>query len=237
MWEPQVEAFTRAAYRVVRCDMRGFGDSELLPGPFSNLDDLEALLGELELDRIALVGASYGGRIALELTLTHPERVWALVLVGSGLRDIDWSEDVTRGFEEEEAVIERGDLEAAVELNLRMWVDGPTRTAADVDPEVRVRVAEMQRRAIEVQLAVADAGPGEEFDPPASTRLGEVACPTLVLVGELDQPDILRVADQIADGIPDARKATIPQTAHVPNMERPDEFNELVLGFLSAARS
>ena len=232
-----MEAFTRAAYRVVRCDMRGFGDSELLPGPFSNLDDLEALLGELELDRIALVGASYGGRIALELTLTHPERVWALVLVGSGLRDIDWSEDVTRGFEEEEAVIERGDLEAAVELNLRMWVDGPTRTAADVDPEVRVRVAEMQRRAIEVQLAVADAGPGEEFDPPASTRLGEVACPTLVLVGELDQPDILRVADQIADGIPDARKATIPQTAHVPNMERPDEFNELVLGFLSAARS
>ena len=196
---------------------------------------MQELLDELGIERVALVGASYGGRVALEFTLTHPERVSALVLVGSGLRDIDWSDDVARVFDEEEELIERGDLDGAVELNLRMWVDGPARQAAEVDEDVRRRVGEMQRRAIEVQLAVPDAGPGEPFDPPASSRLGEIACPTLVLVGELDQPDILRVADQLAGGIRGARKATIARTAHVPNLERPDEFNELVLEFLAAS--
>ena len=227
-----MEPFAAAGYRVVRCDLRGFGDSELRPGPFSDLGEVQELLDALEINQVALVGASYGGRVALEFTLTHPERVWALVLVGAGLRDIDWSDEVRRGFEEEEALVERGDIDAAVELNLRMWVDGPSRTAADVDSEVRAYVGEMQRRAFEVGLAVPDAGPGESFDPPASSRLREVACPTLVLVGDLDQPDILRVAHQLASGIPGAQRATMHGTAHVPNMERPEEFDRFVLEFL-----
>jgi len=57
----------------------------------------------------------------------------------------------------------------------------------------------------------------------------------LILVGELDQPDILRTADRLAEGIPHARKAVISGTAHAPSMERPDEFNRLVLDFLQAA--
>lgn len=235
MWEPQVGPFVDAGYQVIRCDLRGFGDSELTPGPFSNVGDLHELLTELEIERVSLVGGSYGGRITLEYALTHPERVESLVLMASGLRDVDWSDEAQRLFEEEETLLEAGDLDGAVELNLRMWVDGPSRTPDEVDPDVRERVREMQRRAIEVQLPVPDAGPDAPFDPPASARLGEIPFPVLIVVGDLDQPDILRVADQLADGIPGARKEVIPGTAHVPSMEKPDEFNRLVLGFLEAA--
>jgi pimeloyl-ACP methyl ester carboxylesterase len=235
MWEPQVGAFVDAGHTVVRCDLRGFGDSELVPGPFSNVGDLHELLGSLGIERAALVGGSYGARVALEYTLTHPEAVDALVLMGPGLRDVDWSDEVEEFGRKEDELVEAGDIEAAVELNVRMWVDGPARTPSQVDPAVRERVREMQRRAFEVGLAVPDAGPDEPFDPPASARLGELRCPVLIVVGDLDQPDILRVADQLATGIPGARKEVIPGTAHVPSMEKPEEFNRLVLDFLQAA--
>lgn len=235
MWEPQIGPFTRAGYRVVRYDLRGYGDSKLPSGPFSNVGDLEDMLEHLGVERASLVGVSYGGRIALEFAILHPEAVEALVLVGAGLRDTDWSEEVKRFGQEEDRLLEAGDLEGAVELNLRLWVDGPSRGPDQVDSAVRDRVGEMQRRAFEVQLPVPDAGPDSPFDPPATARLDEVRCPTLVVVGELDQPDILRIADQLAGGIPGARKAVISGTAHVPSMEKPDAFNELVLGFLRAA--
>ena len=88
-------------------------------------------------------------------------------------------------------------MDGAVEVNLRVWVDGVSREPDQVDPDVRERLREMQRRAFEVQMAEPDAGP-ESPSGPASTRLGDVGCPVLVLVGDLDQPVILEVADQLA---------------------------------------
>src|SRR6266536_3494447 len=87
MWEPQVGPFVDAGYTVVRCDLRGYGDSELTPGPISNTGDLRELLRFLKIDRARLVGGSYGARVALEYALTYPEAVDALVLMGPGLRD------------------------------------------------------------------------------------------------------------------------------------------------------
>ncbi len=237
MWHPQVGPFVDAGYRVVRCDLRGFGDSELTDGPFSNLDDVHELLEHLGIERASVVGGSYGARVALEYALSYPGTVDGLVLMGPGLRDAEWSEAIERFGEEEESLIEAGDVEGAVELNVRTWVDGPSRGPDQVDAGVRERVREMQRRAFEVQIPVPDAGPDAPFDPPASARLGEVRCPVLVVVGDLDQPDILRVADRLADGIPGARKAVIPGTAHVPSMERPDEFNQLVLDFIGGLQT
>jgi pimeloyl-ACP methyl ester carboxylesterase len=235
MWDPQVGPLLDGGYTVVRPDFRGFGDSALAPGPFSNLADVRELFEHLGIERARIVGGSLGARVALEYTLTYPESVEALVLVGPGLRDMKPNEAVRKSWEEEEALVEAGDVDGAVEVNLRVWVDGVSRAADEVDPDVRERLREMQRRAFEVQMAVPDAGPEEPFDPQASTRLGEIGCPVLILVGDLDQPAIREVADQLAEGISGARKEVIGGTAHAPNMERPEEFNRLVLGFLQAA--
>jgi 3-oxoadipate enol-lactonase len=237
MWEPQWETFARA-YRVLRYDLRGFGRSPIGPGRFSHARDLLELLDVHAVDRASLVGVSMGGRVALEVALARPELVTALVLVGSGLPGHDWSgsEEMEAADAEEEAALEKGDLDAAVEVALRVWVDGPRRSPEDVDPEVRERVGEMQRRAYELQLPVWETAGEELLVPEVAERLGEIRAPTLVVVGEEDVPDIHAIATRLAREIPGARSGSIADTAHVPSVERPREFDELVLPFLETAR-
>jgi pimeloyl-ACP methyl ester carboxylesterase len=113
-----------------------------------------------------------------------------------------------------------------------MWVDGPRRRPEDVDPAVRERVGVMQRRALELQVPVGDDADEELLVPDLVERLGELNVPTLVVVGDEDRPDMQAIAERLAREIPGARMATIAGTAHVPSMERPREFDELVLPFL-----
>jgi 3-oxoadipate enol-lactonase len=233
MWDPQWETFARS-HRVVRYDLRGFGRSPIGPGRYSHARDLLEVIERQGLESVSLVGVSLGGRIALEVALARPMLVEALVLVGSGLPGHDWSAEMIAADEAEEAALARGDLDAAVEVSLRTWVDGPRRGPEDVDPAVRARVAEMQRRAYELQLPVEGTAEEEPLVGDLSARLGEVAAPTLVLVGEEDLPDIHEIADRLVRELPDARRASIADTAHVPSLERPREFGELVLGFLEA---
>jgi 3-oxoadipate enol-lactonase len=132
--------------------------------------------------------------------------------------------------EEEEAALARGDLDAAVEANLRLWLAGPRRSLDAVDGEARELVAQMQRRAFEQQGdRMWELAP---LEPPASTRLADVQAPTLVLTGDEDVGDIHEIADKLAAEIPGAERATMADAAHLPNLERPDEFDRIVLAFL-----
>ncbi len=232
MWDRQWDTWTRS-HRVLRFDFRGFGRSPIEPGPFASARDVIELLDRHGFERAALVGVSLGGRVALEVALAQPDRVSALVLVGSGLPGHDWSEGMKAAWGEEEAAFGAGDLDRAVEVCMRTWVDGPRRRPEDVEPDVRARVAEMQKRAYELQLPIEE-DEEELLVEDVAHRLGEIAVPTLVLVGEEDQPDIKAIADRLASEIPGARRETIANTAHVPSMERPEEFDRLVLGFLES---
>jgi pimeloyl-ACP methyl ester carboxylesterase len=233
MWEPQWATFPRS-HRTIRCDLRGFGEMPMPTAPFSNARDLADLIESLDAGPAAVVGVSMGALAALDLTLGRPDLVSALVVVGATLPDHDWSAELDEFDAAELAAFEAGDLDAAVELNLRMWVDGPRRRPGEVDPEVRAKVGEMQRRAFELQLDVDDDIVDEPLTPDLVDRLGEIGVPALVAVGELDCDDMHAIAERLAAEIPGARHERLPSVAHVPSMERPAEFDELVLGFLSA---
>jgi 3-oxoadipate enol-lactonase len=233
MWDRQWEKYT-GSHRVLRFDFRGFGRSPLEPGSFASARDALDLMDRHGFERAALVGVSLGGRVAIEVAVAAPERVAALVLVGSGLPGHDWSEEMKASWEQEEAAVRAGDVDKAVDVVLRTWVAGPGRDLEDVDPQVRADVAEMQRRAYELQVPHLDRDDEELLVEDVAQRLGEVRAPTLVLVGEEDVPDMRAIADRLAREIPNARFETIADTAHVPSMERPEEFDRLVLGFLES---
>lgn len=220
MWEPLV-AELPAGIDVVRYDMRGFGDSELPPDAFSHARDLIALLDALELDKVALVGASLGGAVALEAASNWPERVRGLALLDASAEH-EWSSVVREFGAAENAALEAGNIDAAVELNLRLWVDGP-RATSDVDPAMRALVADMQRRAFELQQGVDAEEEELETDP------ARITAPTVVAVGELDVSDFHEIARDLAAAIPNVvEHAVIPGVAHLPALERPAEVAKLL---------
>src|SRR5260221_3457877 len=230
MWDEQLEVFARQ-YRVVRYDLRGFGQSSFPAGAFANYADPAALLDFLNIKQAHVIGISFGGKIALDFTLAYPERVLSLVLVAPSVGGHKPAAEVLRFGEEEDALLERGDLAVATELNLRMWVDGPRRTAEQVDAAVRQKVPEMQDPGFTV--AMPDEVEELSLNPPAITRLAEVQVPTLLIVGDYDIPDKLALTQKLAAEIPNARQVIIPGVAHMVSMEKPEEFNRVVLDFLS----
>jgi 3-oxoadipate enol-lactonase len=233
MWDRLAPALA-ARHRVIRPDARGFGESLPPSGPWAHHTDLLALLDELLVGRAHLVGTSMGAGVAVEAALSRPDAVASLVLAAPGgalfaasppeLRPI-WAAEVD--------ALDRGDLDAAVEVNLRAWLDGPNRGPDAVDPDLRAFVGRMQREAFELPEWDAEAAPEHELSPPAAARLGELRCPVLVVVGEGDQPSVKETADRIASGVPGARLVVWPDVAHMLTMEREEAFAALVLEFLA----
>jgi 3-oxoadipate enol-lactonase len=231
MWEPQLRSFPKS-HTVIRLDLPGFGNSAIEVNPVSYRGSVGEALDASGAEQAAVVGTSLGGMVALDFALDSPERVSALVLVGAGTDDHDYSEEMQAFDAAEEAAIAKGDLDAAVNANLDFWVAGPRRTLEEVDPKIRQLVADMQLQAFRQSKGHEDLR-AVRLDPPASQRLGEVKVPTLVVTGDEDVDDIRVMGDRLARDIPGAERATIAEAAHLPNLEQPDEFDRLVLGFLA----
>lgn len=230
MWDTQFQVLAQK-HRVIRYDVRAHGLSRADSVPFADHEDLDRLLEALGVDRATIIGLSMGGRIAIDYALIYPEKVAALVLVGPGVSGYDFgTEEMNRYVEELTAAFQADDFSAVTEVFARWWCDGPQRTPDQVDPTVRRHVLDML------------AGSGQRWryygleqnlEPPAALRLADIRAPTLVVLGSLDVPVIHDVAELLIQEVPEARLATISGVAHMVNMEKPDEFNRVVLEFLS----
>jgi 3-oxoadipate enol-lactonase len=203
----------------VRHELAGFGQTPLpAVGEFSHADDLAASLS----GPAALVGASFGGNVCLEVASRRPDLVTDLVLLDVPLFDHDWSEEIVAFAQQEEELIEQGEFYAAAVLNADFWLE---------DASHRDRVIEMQERAFQLQ-AESEA---EEIQT-ESIDLGAVMARTLVAVGELDRTDFHRVADRLAGEIAGARRVVIERAGHLVALERPDETSRIIHEFLQEQR-
>jgi pimeloyl-ACP methyl ester carboxylesterase len=228
-WDPQVSALVAGGYRALRYDVRGYGRSSRLTGPpYSHVHDLAELMSGLGVERSALVGCSMGGEIAIDFTLSHPQRVDALLLAASGLGGYEGTSEENawweRTFAEVDAAIEAGDHERAEDLRLAIWAPLGTGDASGR------RIREIAFDNIH-ELTMDESG-AEELDPPAMQRLQEISVPTLVIDAADDVPIMHSIADILAGEIPGARKVVIENADHVVNLRQPEAFNGYVLGFL-----
>ena len=229
MWDDQFHAFAQH-YRVIRYDRRGFGDTETAAEAYSHHEDLHDLLTFLGIGQAFLVGCSQGGKTVIDFALEHPDMTGALILVASALGGFTFTGPAPAQWGDLELADEAGDAERVNELELQIRVDGPHRRPEEVDSQVRERVRRMNRIAL---AKSADSGQERQLDPAAAERLGEIRAPTLIITGDLDTPRTLATAEFLAGRIPAARQVVMQGVAHLPNMERPEEFNRHVLTFLS----
>lgn len=216
-------------YRTVAYDKRGYGRSEPATGPVVRRRELAAVIDDLGLGAVHLVGCSNGGQQALDYTLEQPERVLSLTLVNASPSGWAPEGEPPALILEMFSAFQRGDLAAASELQLRIWFDGPDRdkaTFSEALRQARERAGEMNRIFVERgTFFVADASPAEPLDPPALGRLAEIRVPTLVVDGRWDWAEN-RGANRLLATIPGAKLVEV-DAAHVPPLEDPAGFAKL----------
>jgi 3-oxoadipate enol-lactonase len=228
-WDHEFGRFA-ADYLVMRFDARGFGQSSQPDAPFAFYEDLRGLMDTLLIERAVLMGCSGGGATIIDFALAYPDRVAALLLVGSGLGGYPMPTEPPLLAVEMREAFSRGDIARAVELALRMWTDGEGRTPEQVNPAVRERTREMHQQLFARPRMEEEA---RGLAPPAVGRLTELLAPTLVIVGANDLGFIREIADVITAQAPNARKVVIPDAGHHPNMEHPELFEQVVREFLA----
>jgi len=226
MWAEHLESLADAGFRALAVDLPGFGEARAAPGEQAPWADVLRTMDELSVERAALVGNSFGGAVALRAALVAPDRVSALALISAPSPALEPSPELEAAWEAEEAALRRGDVDAAVEAVVEAW------TLPDASPQLRDRVAAMQRRAFALQ---AKAPPATEAPDPAEQRpeaMARLRVRALVAAGELDKRDFRQGAEEMARTLPYARHAVIEGAGHLAPLETPETFRELVLAFL-----
>jgi pimeloyl-ACP methyl ester carboxylesterase len=226
LWDDQVAALSHL-HTVVRYDLRGFGRSTPGTDAYSHADDLRGLLTHLEIERAAIIGLSLGGGAAINFALTHPNMVQSLVLIDPSLGGFGWSQSFTADQNAVRAAARDRGVQAARDL----WLSHPLFHPAMSNPVTAQRLAAMVGDYSGWHWLNQDSG--LPFRPPAITRLGEIAAPTLVAVGELDIHDFQQIASTLEAGIPDVWKVVVPGVGHIANLEAPERFNEMATAFLA----
>lgn len=218
MWARQVQDL-RVDHRVISVDLRGYGETPLAVGAkYSDAGDLLELLDEVAADeQVAVVGASYGGNVVLQAASRAPERFSRVVLLAPPVDGVEPTPDLRAFWDEENTLLEKGDLEAATALNVETWL-GP-----EADDAARGLLYAMQKRAFEVQLAAGDVD-NEEYD----VTPDKLTMPVKLYVGAHDLEFFRNGARHLAEQLPDVEYAELDWAGHLPTLERPADGVALV---------
>jgi len=225
MWNGQFETLAET-FQAIRYDQPGFGQSSKPKDAYSPVSLLLQLLNELGIQKAYLVGNSMGGTLAIDFTLLYPERVAGIVVVGSGPGGFPIPKEDQDEMNAVFTTAAQQGLAAAVEL----WLRNPMVAVAMSNPDSKDLLTKMANDNNAIFLM--RFWPIEKMAPPAMQRLKEIKTPTLVIMGQKDAPLIHDIANAAASGIVGAKSIVIPETDHLPQMEKPAEFNKAVVDFL-----
>ncbi len=236
MWDDQFAVFAKD-YQVIRYDIRGHGKSEMSQVPYADHQDLYAVLTHLGIEKTYLLGLSLGGMIAVDFTLDHPDMVDALILVGAPVSGfpvklIYPTEELLQQEIQRRAPFSKAMKERNVTAMAGALMEDTTLVPSPQYASARERVREhLSSYSFAYFL---DPAPKQELDPPAYERLADIHVPTLLIVGADDHFHLHHIAETLEEKIVGAKRILIPETHHMPNIEKPEEFNQVVLDFLEA---
>jgi len=223
MWDSQVKYFSDK-FTVVRYDLRGYGKSDPPTAPYIPAEDLYALLQFLKMDRASIVGSSIGGTQAIDLAAAHPQAVTALVVVGGSPGWLPYSDESDRRT----TAIMAGLKEKGPASVVEGWLADPMLTIARTRPPVAQQMRMFLSQNLPGLLGVPFMRPPNIPLP----KLSDFKMPTLVIVGDRDDPEVVQRAHLITRQIPAAKEVVIKDADHMVNLEKPREFNHALDDFL-----
>jgi 3-oxoadipate enol-lactonase len=223
LWEPVVPLLAEQ-FRTIRTDLRFYGRSTGPFAPWSWEEDALGVLDALDVERAAVVGLSFGGKLALDIALAHPERLWAVAGVAPGLgghTSDAYSEEQDARYEAAEAA---GDLEAAMEIDFEVWAP------LGADEQIR----RLWQATPEANSLPSGLEPVSPEGPPAKERLGELAVPTLIVTVTHDPPGLREIGPLVAGDAPNARHVEL-DSDHYVTLREPELLARVLVEFLAAA--
>jgi 3-oxoadipate enol-lactonase len=220
MWDGTAQVL-RAHYRVVRFDLRGYGQSPASRSNYSPATDIAAVLDHLGIERAHLVGISMGGGIAIDFAVAHPSRVRTLILAEPGLSGWQWSADVT------------GTMQAVMEANrdqgraaaIHAFLRQPVFASAARNPAALAAIREQLERNFNLESKFM-----VQFPAPA---LEQIHVPTLVMTADRGGPDAQKIATLLGQQIAGAQVVVVKDSGHMINFEAPLQFYRLLAEFLA----
>jgi len=232
MWDAQVPTLSRD-HLVIRFDTRCFGESSTDNVEFRDRQDARDILDHLGVEHATLIGASRGGRIALDTALETPERVAGIVTIGSGpggFPDLELTDEEDAAFDALDDAYEASDWTTLARLETELWSFGVGRDRSALDPAFvetayalnRVNASHAHEQPVSIPL-----------DPPAYDRVVDLDVPVLATVGEFDISTALAQQAYLVDSVPSAEGYIFSDTAHLPSVEHADEFTEVLTAWLA----
>lgn len=230
MWEPQLEDLSDIA-RIIAPDLRGHGQSDAMPGPYSTAmiaDDCVGLLDALGIQEpVVVCGMSMGGYIALELYRQHPDLVEGLILVSTRA-----GADSEEGKAGRDRAADRVEAEGPQVIVADMLPKMMAPETYEIDPDLASEVEAMMQTTSPEGMVGALMAMKERAD--STSMLAEIDVPTLIIHGAEDQIIPLSEARAMREAIPDAELVVIPEAGHLANLEQPEDFNAAVWDFLES---
>lgn len=228
MWRPQLRGLHPPAWRIIAPDLRGYGESTVVPGvtTFDTfVEDLAALLDDLAIDRVVVGGLSMGGQIAMHFCLRYPARVRGLLLAATFPQpETDQGKQTRR--EMAERLLREGMESYAVDALPKML--GPRSIAAL--PAIASDVMAMMRATDPRGAAAALLGRADR--PGYEPTLAAIEVPALVVVGSADAFTTREDAESMARLLRQSELLWLPDIGHMPNLEAEAQFNVALAGLL-----
>lgn len=219
-WDPQIEALTKR-FRVLRYDLRGFGQSSLPSGAYDHCKDLAALIERFGLVRPVLVGLSLGANIALRFALEKPDMICGCLLASSGLPGHEWREerppDAARAYA----------AHHGIEAGKVFWLGHPLFESLSDHPAA----AAATRSMVEDYSGWHWSHEDLQQAIPVIDRLEAISVPVRIVSGARDVAGYREIAAVLADRIPGSTLAIAPRAGHMINLEAPDWFNGELVAF------
>jgi pimeloyl-ACP methyl ester carboxylesterase len=228
MWATQERALA-SQFRIITIDLRGHGESDAPLWRYTldqAADDVCALLDQLSIRQALFVGLSMGGYILLAFYRKYADRMQGMVLADTKAQ-ADTAEGKNGRFQMAQIAYKQGPSAIADIMIPKLLSPATIRTRPEIVEQVRAMIEGNQISGIAGDLmAMAER-------PDSVPRLDQIACPVQIIVGELDQATPPSDAALMAEKIPNARLAVIPNAAHLTNLEQSDAFNRTVGSFAS----
>jgi 3-oxoadipate enol-lactonase len=228
LWRKQVEVL-RKDHRVIVPDLRGHGESEVMPAPATMelmAGDVAGLLESLEISQATIGGLSMGGYVALAFYRLFPSNVLSLILASTRAQG-DSDEAKQNRKQQEEKALREGMEGIADGLLPKLLTPDTVAKSPEVVKQLRGMMADTDPKGAAAALQ------GMAVRQDQTSFLSRITKPTLILVGDEDAITPLADAELMHREIRGSHLEIIAGAGHVLNLERPEEFNAAVVKFLS----